>query len=70
MGETVCLRTMAPCVILLRESELSISHGKILGPLENEIKGIGMKGNQEGFDPGTKKDILILRRPRRTTAAT
>lgn len=33
-----------------------------MGPLKNEAKGIEMKGKQERFDPGMKKDFLILRR--------
>lgn len=40
----------------------TVSHGKVLGPLKNEAKGIEMKGKQEKFDPGMKKDFLILRK--------
>lgn len=32
-----------------------------MGPLKNEVKGIEMKGKQK-FDPGMKKDFLILRK--------
>lgn len=39
----------------------TVSHRTVLGAIKNEAKGIEMKGKQK-FDPGMKKDFLILRK--------